>query len=54
MDTLYRFSFIAFIFIVLNGYSQDQIPATTPRVKSGAFPFAVQFTPVPSGKRMER
>lgn len=50
MKRFYRFSFIALIFLVLNGYSQEQIPATTPRVKAGAFPFVVQFTPVPSGK----
>lgn len=50
MKKLYGFGFISFIFLVLNGYSQEQLPATTPRVKAGGFPFAVQFTPVPSGK----
>jgi hypothetical protein len=50
MKGFYRFSFISFFFIALNAYSQDQIPATTPRVKAVSFPFSVQFTPVPSGK----
>ena len=30
--------------------AQDNLPATTPRVKPGSFPVSVQFTPVPSGK----
>ena len=50
MKRLYKFSFISLIFIALSGYSQEQIPATTPRVKAGSFPVSVQFTPVPSGK----
>ena len=50
MTRLYRFSFIFLFFIALNGFSQEKIPATTPRVKAGSFPVSVQFTPVPSGK----
>jgi hypothetical protein len=49
---LYRFSSIVLLFVGLHNFSQaqDQLPASTPRVKAGSFPVSVQFTPVPSGK----
>lgn len=52
MKRFYRFSSIVLLFTGLNSFSmaQDQLPATTPRVKAGSFPMTVQFTPVPSGK----
>lgn len=50
--TIQKFVLIVFMFVGLHGSSQtrQELPETTPRVKKGAFPVSVQFTPVPSGK----
>lgn len=50
MKRLSAFIFIGVLFSGVQGFSQDSLPATTPRVRAGSFPASVQFTPVPSGK----
>ena len=52
VNRLYRYSSTVLLFIGLHSFlqAQDQLPETTPRVKTGSFPVSVQFTPVPSGK----
>ena len=52
INILCRLFTVVLIFAGSSNFSagQDRLPATTPTVKKGSFPFAVQFTPVPSGK----
>ena len=46
-----NFSLVIIVFLMTQGILSAQfIPSSTPKVREGALPVSVQFTPVPSGK----